>query len=39
MAFKVAAAQAFKKGFLEAKPVLLEPIASLKVVAPGRIYW
>ena len=34
MAFKVAAAQAFKKGFLEAKPVLLEPIASLKVVAP-----
>lgn len=34
MAFKVAAAQAFKKGFLEAKPVLLEPIATLKVVAP-----
>ena len=34
MAFKVAAAQAFKKGFLEAKPVLLEPIASLKVIAP-----
>jgi elongation factor G len=34
MAFKVAAAQAFKKGFLEAKPVLLEPIASLKVVVP-----
>ena len=28
MAFKVAAAQAFKKGFLEAKPVLLEPIAT-----------
>ena len=34
MAFKVAAAQAFKKGFMEAKPVLLEPIASLKVTAP-----
>ncbi|MDD6482022.1 MAG: elongation factor G, partial [Lachnospiraceae bacterium] len=34
MAFKVAAEQAFKKGFMEAKPVLLEPIASLKVVAP-----
>ena len=34
MAFKVAAAQAFKKGFMEAKPVLLEPIASLKIVAP-----
>ena len=34
MAFKVAAAQAFKKGFMDAKPVLLEPIASLKVVVP-----
>lgn len=34
MAFKVAAAQAFKKGFMEAKPVLLEPIVSLKVTAP-----
>ncbi|MCM1282192.1 MAG: elongation factor G [Muribaculaceae bacterium] len=34
MAFKVAAAQAFKKGFMEAKPVLLEPIAKLKVVVP-----
>lgn len=36
MAFKVAAAQAFKKGFLEAKPVLLEPIATLKVVVPDE---
>ena len=34
MAFKVAAMQAFKKGFLETEPVLLEPIASLKVVVP-----
>lgn len=34
MAFKVAAAQAFKKGFMEANPVLLEPIASLQVVVP-----
>lgn len=34
MAFKVAAMQAFKKGVLEASPVLLEPIASLKVVVP-----
>lgn len=34
LAFKVAAKQAFKKGFLEAKPVLLEPIATLKVVVP-----
>jgi elongation factor G len=34
MAFKVAAAQAFKKGFMEAGPVLLEPIANLKVTVP-----
>lgn len=31
MAFKMATIQAFKKGFMEAKPVLLEPIMSLKV--------
>mgnify|MGYP005886801599 CR=1 FL=1 len=36
MAFKTAARQAFKKGFLEASPVLLEPIASLKVVVPDK---
>jgi elongation factor G len=36
MAFKVAAKQAFKKGILEASPVLLEPIATLKVVAPDE---
>lgn len=34
LAFKVAAIQAFKKGFMEAGPVLLEPIATLKVTAP-----
>lgn len=34
MAFKVAATQAFKKGFMEAHPVLLEPIAQLKVIVP-----
>ena len=34
MAFKTAAVQAFKKGFMEASPVLLEPISSLKVVVP-----
>ena len=33
MAFKVATQQAFKKGIMEAKPVLLEPIATLKVGA------
>ncbi len=36
MAFKLAAKQAFKKGFMEASPVLLEPIASLKVVVPDE---
>lgn len=34
MAFKTAAAQAFKKGFMEAGPILLEPIMSLKVTVP-----
>ena len=36
MAFKVATLQAFKKGFMEASPILLEPIASLKVVVPDK---
>ena len=36
MAFKTAAIQAFKKGFMEASPVLLEPIASLKVTVPDN---
>lgn len=31
MAFKMATILAFKKGFMDASPVLLEPIASLKV--------
>lgn len=34
MAFKMATIQAFKKGFLEAGPVLLEPIVALKVTVP-----
>ena len=34
MAFKTAAIQAFKKGIMEAGPVLLEPIMSLKVTVP-----
>ncbi len=34
MAFKTATIQAFKKGFMEATPVLLEPIATLKVKVP-----
>lgn len=36
MAFKTAAMMAFKKGFMEAGPVLLEPIASLKVTVPDK---
>ena len=34
MAFKVAALQAFRKGFLEAKPILLEPIHTVEVKVP-----
>ena len=36
LAFKVATEQAFKKGFMDAKPVLLEPYATLKVVVPDN---
>lgn len=36
MAFKMATIQAFKKGFMEASPVLLEPIVSMKVIVPDR---
>ena len=36
MAFKMATIQAFKKGFMEAGPILLEPIASLKVTVPDK---
>lgn len=34
MAFKIAASMAFKKCFLEAKPILLEPIYSLEIMVP-----
>ena len=34
MSFKIAASQAFKKGFQEAKPVLLEPIYEVEVKVP-----
>lgn len=34
MAFKIAASKAFKKGIKEAKPVLLEPVMKVEVVAP-----
>ncbi|MBQ3514483.1 MAG: elongation factor G [Lachnospiraceae bacterium] len=36
MAFKMATIQAFKKGFMEAAPILLEPIMSLKVTVPEQ---
>ena len=36
MAFKMATILAFKKGFMDANPVLLEPIASLKVTVPDK---
>jgi elongation factor G len=36
MAFKMATIQAFKKGFMDASPVLLEPIATMKVVVNER---
>ena len=36
LAFKTAASMAFKKGFMDANPVLLEPIASLKVTVPDK---
>lgn len=34
MAFKIAGSMAFKEGFMEAKPVLLEPIFNLQVTVP-----
>jgi len=36
MSFKLAAAQCFKKGFLECKPVLLEPIYEIEVIVPDE---
>lgn len=34
MAFKIAASLGFKKGFMEAKPILLEPILNVEVRVP-----
>lgn len=34
ISFKIAASQAFRKGFLEAKPILLEPIYEVEVTVP-----
>lgn len=34
MSFKIAASQAFKKGFKDARPILLEPIYDIEVIVP-----
>src|SRR5690606_6564536 len=34
MSFKIAASQCFKKGFMECKPCLLEPIYEVEVTVP-----
>lgn len=34
MAFKIAASMAFKKGFMDAQPILLEPIMNVEVTVP-----
>jgi elongation factor G len=36
MAFKMAGSFAFKEGLRKAKPVILEPIMKLEIVAPGQ---
>ena len=36
MAFKIAGSMAFKQGFLEAKPVILEPIYKVEVLIPNE---
>jgi elongation factor G len=35
-AFKIAGARAFREAFMQAKPVLLEPIASMEVTIPPQ---
>lgn len=34
MAFKIASSMAFKKGFMDAKPILLEPVMKVEVTVP-----
>jgi elongation factor G len=34
MSFRIAGSQAFKKGFKEAKPILLEPVCEVEVTVP-----
>jgi translation elongation factor EF-G len=36
LAFKIAGAMALKDGAKKAKPILLEPVMKMQIVAPGR---
>lgn len=36
MAFKIAASMAFKKGFMDARPTLLEPVVNVEVTVPDE---
>lgn len=36
MAFKIASKEAFKKGVMQAQPVLLEPVLTLRIVVPDN---
>ncbi|MBI2193144.1 MAG: elongation factor G [Planctomycetes bacterium] len=36
ISFKIASREAYKQGFMAAKPVLLEPIVNLEISIPGR---
>ena len=36
MAFKIAGSMGFKKAFMEAKPILLEPVMNVEVVVPAE---
>ena len=38
VSFKIAASKAFRKGFMEAKPMLLEPIYDINVKIPENIW-
>jgi elongation factor G len=37
MAFKIAASMGFKKGFMECRPILLEPIMNVEVTVPDEM--
>lgn len=37
MAFKIAASMGFKKGFMEANPILLEPVMKVEITVPEEV--